>query len=49
MIGKLNSNLRKLFILLGSVFAVCKLIEGIDIPTEPQEEGFQTHEFDDIW
>lgn len=49
MLRKLNSSLRKLFLALGAVFVLFKLIEGIEIEREPEEEGFQTHEFDDIW
>lgn len=46
---ELNRKLRKLFIALGAVFALFKVIENIEVPKEPEEEGFQTHEFDDIW
>ncbi|MBQ9059990.1 MAG: hypothetical protein IJ128_02500 [Firmicutes bacterium] len=49
MFKNLNAKLRKLFLALGAVFALFKLVEKIEIPQEPEEEGFQTHEFDDIW
>ena len=49
MFTRLNRQLRKLFLALGAVFALFKLIEKIELPQEPEEEGFQTHEFDDIW
>lgn len=48
MIERLNKDLRKLFLALGAVFALFKLIERIDFGEEP-EDGFETHEFDDIW
>ena len=49
MVTKLNRELRKMFLIAGSVFALFKLIEKIEFEQEPEEEGFQTHEFDDIW
>ena len=49
MIRDLNRKLRKLFLLLGSVLALFKLFEKIELPEKPEEEGFATHEFDDIW
>ena len=49
MLGKLNSFLRTSFIVLGAVFVLFKLIEKIEFEQEPEPEGFQTHEFDDIW
>ena len=49
MFTELNRQLRKLILVLGAVFALFKLIEKIELPQEPEEEGFQTHEFDDIW
>ena len=46
---KLNSFLRKSFVVLGAVFVLFKLIEKIEFEKAPEQEGFQTHEFDDIW
>lgn len=49
MFGKLNSGLRKLFILMGAVFALFKLLEKIEFERAPEEESVLAHEFDDIW
>lgn len=49
MLRKLNSILRALFVVLSVVFVLFKLIEGIEFEREPEGDGFQTHEFDDIW
>ncbi len=49
MLEQTNKNLRKIFALLGVVFFLFKLIEKIEFPEQPEEEGFQTKEFDDIW
>lgn len=49
MFRKLNQNLRKMILLGGAVFALFKLVEQIEFEEAPEEEGFQTKEFDDIW
>ena len=49
MFGRLNERLRQLFLILGTVFVLFKLIEKIEFEKAPEEEGFQTKEFDDIW
>ena len=49
MLVKLNETLRKLFIALGVVFALFKLIEKIEFEHEPENEDALAHEFDDIW
>ena len=49
MIRRLNNGLRMIFLLLGAVFVLFKLIEKVEFAAEPEPEGFQTHEFDDIW
>ncbi len=46
---KINRDLRKIFVLLGAVFALFKLIEKIEFAPKPEKEGFQQEEFDDIW
>ena len=49
MISKLNGGLRKLFVVLGAVFVLFKLIEKIEFAKEPVDENELAHEFDDIW
>ena len=49
MIEKINNDMRKIFVLLGCIFALFKLIEKIEVPQEPEEERVLPHEFDDIW
>ena len=49
MFTELNRKLRKLFLALGAVFALFKLIEKIEFKPLPEKEGFQQEEFDDIW
>lgn len=49
MLGKLNQTLRVVFIVMGAIFALFKLIEHVELPEKVEPEGFQTHEFDDIW
>lgn len=49
MFRKTNSFLRRIFLVLGGIFVLFKLVEKVEFETAPEEEGFQTHEFDDIW
>ncbi len=49
MLAKLNGTLRKLFIVLGAVFALFKLIEKVEVTKEPEGDHYQSAEFDDIW
>lgn len=49
MFDKLNGQLRKLFLLMGGIFVLFKLIERIEIEKEPEDEDVLAHEFDDIW
>ncbi len=44
----INRELRRIFALLAGIFCLFKLIEKIEFD-EKQEDGFQIHEFDDIW
>ena len=49
MIEKINNDMRKIFVLLGCIFALFKLLEKIEFKPLPEKEGFQQEEFDDIW
>lgn len=47
-IGKANSVLRTLMFFLGGFFLLIKLTESKKVG-EPEDDGFQTRDFDDIW
>lgn len=53
MILKLNRFLRKIVLVLGALCIIFKLLDrGTEKPKSKHKvktEGFQTHEFDDIW
>ncbi len=46
---EMNRSLRKLFLILGGLFALAKLTEKKNTFTDEDKYGYQTKEFDDIW
>ena len=49
MLFKIGNILRWIFLVLGGVCALMKLVESKSSRELPEDEGFQTAEFDDIW
>jgi len=49
MIFKIRNILRWIFFILGGVFVLMKFVESKSGREIPEDEGFQTAEFDDIW
>lgn len=53
MLLKLNRFLRKIVLVLGALCVIFKLLnkesEQSETKHRTKHEGFQTHEFDDIW
>ena len=46
---EMNRSLRRLFLILGGLFALAKLTEKKNTFTDEDKYGYQTKEFDDIW
>lgn len=46
---EMNRSLRRLFLILGGLFALAKLTEKKNTFTDEDKDGYQTKEFDDIW
>jgi len=49
MIFKIRSIFRWIIIIMGGTFALLKLLDDKNKRKMPDNEGFQTAEFDDIW